>query len=377
MNLPYLISIKARGRLYVYYRRGGRRWPIKHPVTGLALKPGDAGFLGAYEALHKSFDKPPEGPQGQPVVRGSWRDMIVFYKGTPQYKRLGEQSRTAYIRYLEELAQPRDRKTGRGQNWENLPLNRLTHEALLDLQEQGQDEPARTNYMLRVVRAVLGLALKRKSRFGMSHNPAEGIEPLAKGEGYLPWPEAVRLEVMAQATPAERLAILAAYYSDQRAGDLAKMRVSDYDGEGIVVTQQKTGKVLWVPCHPLLKRELDAELRRRRDGSVAAVTLLTDDDGRSLSRWKLSRLVAGAAARAGHGQYKLHGLRKANQVALAEAEATDAEMQGFSGHATYQMTRLYRKGADQKKLAKAALVKLVRAENKAKRAKGKKNKNRS
>ena len=36
------------------------------------------------------------------------------------------------------------------------------------------------------------------------------------------------------------------------------------------------------------------------------------------------------------------------------------------------MTKHYRKGADQKTLAKAALVKLVRAENKAKRKKARK-----
>ena len=121
-------------------------------------------------------------------------------------------------------------------------------------------------------------------------------------------------------------------------------------------------------------RRKSRPLARRRDSNVSAVTLLTDDDGRSLTLWGLSRLVGGAAARAGHGQYKLHGLRKANQVALAEAKATDAEMQGFSGHATYEMTRHYRKGADQKTLAKAALVKLVRAENKAKRKKARKEK---
>ena len=59
-------------------------------------------------------------------------------------------------------------------------------------------------------------------------------------EGYLPWPESVRLEIMIQATPAEHTAMLATYYGDQRRSDLVKMLVSDYDGDAIVVTQQKT-----------------------------------------------------------------------------------------------------------------------------------------
>jgi integrase len=54
-----------------------------------------------------------------------------------------------------------------------------------------------------------------------------------------------------------------------------------------------------------------------------------------------------------------HGLRKTASAWLAEAGATDAEIDSILGHVDPKMTRLYRRQADQRITAKSAMGKLA------------------
>jgi integrase len=54
----------------------------------------------------------------------------------------------------------------------------------------------------------------------------------------------------------------------------------------------------------------------------------------------------------------LHGLRKTAARKLAEAGATEEQIKPIAGHTTSAMVAHYVKGANQRKLAKAAILKL-------------------
>jgi integrase len=51
----------------------------------------------------------------------------------------------------------------------------------------------------------------------------------------------------------QRLAFALHLYTGQRRSDVHRMTWADYDGEGILVTQQKTGTKLDLPVHSELK----------------------------------------------------------------------------------------------------------------------------
>jgi integrase len=57
-----------------------------------------------------------------------------------------------------------------------------------------------------------------------------------------------------------------------------------------------------------------------------------------------------------------HGLRKATAVRLAEAGATTKQIQAVTGHASLREVERYSKGAEQERLARAAVSRLVRRE---------------
>jgi integrase len=92
----------------------------------------------------------------------------------------------------------------------------------------------------------------------------------------------------------------------------------------------------------------------------SAVTLLSRADGLP---WKVDHFnhqFADAVRCAGLPDgLSFHGLRKGAAARLAEGGASDAEIDSVLGHADPKMTRLYRRQADQRIRATAAIAKLT------------------
>lgn len=157
--------------------------------------------------------------------------------------------------------------------------------------------------------------------------------------------------------PMKRAAALGYHTGQRKQVYLAMLHVARRAG-AIEVVPQKTertrGVRLWIPEYPDLTHVLDASPR------TDATTILTRPDGRP---WKLDHFnheFAAAVKAAGLSGLSFHGLRKGASVRLAEAGATDAEIDSILGHVDPKMTRHYRNQADQKKCASAAIAKLTR-----------------
>ena len=176
----------------------------------------------------------------------------------------------------------------------------------------------------------------------------------------------------ADTTPAElRLAAQLAAGTGQRGEDLIKMTWSAFDGRAIELVQEKTGAHLWVPCPAALREVLATEPRR-------GLTILTRPVMRRKKGaptnvpWKIDhfRHAMGAAIReAGLAGVVTHGLRATAVNRLALAGVSDAEIQSITGHSTPAMAAHYRRGANQKAMAEAAVTKLDEHKNRTSTAK--------
>jgi integrase len=131
------------------------------------------------------------------------------------------------------------------------------------------------------------------------------------------------------------------------------MRRQDVSGGAIHVVQEKTGADLWVPIHPELAAAMQV-------ASNNGMNLIGDHNGRPIKGQGLSVIVRTAArAAALPPECVPHGLRKAMTRRLAEGGATAKEIASVSGHKTLKEIERYTDRADQRRLSRAAMSKIV------------------
>ncbi|MDA8050060.1 MAG: tyrosine-type recombinase/integrase [Rhodospirillales bacterium] len=109
-----------------------------------------------------------------------------------------------------------------------------------------------------------------------------------------------------------------------------------------------------IPAHPDLIAALDAEPRR------AAVICTTASGRLWRADWFKHRFAATRYELGLPPDLHFHDLRHSAAVRLAEAGASDAEIQAITGHRTRAMVARYTAGARQKRLAEAAITRLPR-----------------
>jgi integrase len=207
------------------------------------------------------------------------------------------------------------------------------------------------NSFVNTVSAFLTFATERGH---IEFSPMIRVRRLPMGE-WRRWPEETIIFALEKFPAHMARAVKLALYTGQRSGDCAKMLWADYDGEGIAVKQQKTGKKLWIACHEALKAELGAWPR-------TAVTILTDAKGQP---WKIetfqNRMYQEIHRHVELTGLQFHGLRKSAAARLAEAGCTVQEIAAITGHSSLSLIGLYTRDANQRLLATAAIVKLERA----------------
>lgn len=150
-----------------------------------------------------------------------------------------------------------------------------------------------------------------------------------------------------------RRAVVLAYYTGQRRGDLCAMRWTDYDGATIRLTQEKTDEPLVIRAHAKLKAELEAWKADRHSVTILEhlgrpwnIKYLTQQLPRHLGQIGLPRGL------------NMHGLRRLAAVMLAEAGCTPHEIAAITGHRTLAMVQEYTRGVRQQGLADIAILRL-------------------
>jgi integrase len=187
-----------------------------------------------------------------------------------------------------------------------------------------------------------------------------------------PWPLPALDKFEAEAKGTPWIGFMLAFYTGQRQADVLAMPWSKIDNDVIEVKQEKTGRYVWVPLHPRFKAALEtlkieqkARLADRTDRGLRAVTGLTivqREDGQRYTKDGFGSVWQREQVRVGI-KLPFHGLRKSAVIALLEAGCTTDEVKSITGHSTDEMVTHYGKKVNQRKLARAAIDKLVGAEN--------------
>jgi integrase len=268
--------------------------------------------------------------------------MIDAYRSSPHYGQLKPATRREYDRYMNDCRA----------NLGKFQPDALGPAEIAAIRDKYGATPAKANAM---VKAIAALYAWGRERGFTRNNPADGIRKLKVGE-HQPWP-AWAWEIAQGHFRAElRIACSLALYTGQRLGDVLRMQLGDIRDGLITVRQAKTGKTLQIQLHSELLPVID-ECRAR-----GAIYFVSRPDGRPLTTdlfhamWTREMLKQPQGRVRSEG-FVFHGLRKSATVKLAEAGCTTKEIAAVTGM-SLAMVEHYSKGADQLRLARAAMRKL-------------------
>jgi integrase len=323
--MKYVERIPSKGRVYYYYRRAGKRWPIEG-------EPASPEFLRNYQRLHNKFG-------GQRFTQpGTFHALSEGYLGSGNFDKLADGTKRNYRRHLDFL-----RNIFGPEN-----VTDIRRADCLDLMDELKHKPGRANNVMDVLHKVLNWALDRE---WIETNPAARIERYKMGE-HQPWTQA-EIDIFREGAKPEMLwAVELALYTGQRRGDCLAMRW-DKQANGLIEVIQEKGRVhLRIPIHPRLAEVLSAIPKK-------SLTILHNAYGRPWKTKGFENAIRRELKRLGVRKV-FHGLRKTAAVNLAEAGCSEREIMAITGHQTSQMVDHYVKAANQKNMAKAAIEKLKR-----------------
>jgi integrase len=232
----------------------------------------------------------------------------------------------------------------------------MKREHVIALMGAMADRPGAANMLLKRLRILL--------RFGIDLGWLKD-DPTIRVKGYRSkelhtWTEAeiAAFEVRCPEGSKQRLAFALLLYSGQRGSDVRKMVWTDIVGATIRVAQQKTGTKLVLPLHPDLQALLAIAPRKH-------ATILATELGVAFSPKGFGNFISAAIRAAGlPARCKAHGLRKAAARRLADAGCTTKHIAAITGHKSLAEIERYTRAADQESLAREAVAKLKRGEQK-------------
>lgn len=326
-RLPeHVKRVRSKGREYLYFNTGKKR--DGKPVRTALPPMSSPSFWPTYTALKAARDAAPKRVYTVASACDAYENSSDFARKAENTKRL----------YGYALRIIRD-ALGKA------PVNDLKRHHVQKVLDNGLPSPSLHDVFL----AVLGVVYKQARRDGKTELfPARDFDK-REGGTHEPWPEPVLEAGLASEHDRTRLAVHLLYFTGQRIGDVCNMRWSDVrDGE-IYVVQQKTGKRLWIPMLSELRAELDRTPRR-------GLTILTNQDGNPMGPQVIRRELKALGELYGIAVVP-HGLRKNAVISLLEAGCSVAEVAAITGQ-TYQIVEQYAAGISQRRMGKAAILKL-------------------
>jgi integrase len=307
------------------------------PSIALHGEPDSLEFARAYAAAIAGTAKVRAPRQKADSVSAV---VVGFYKSAA-FANLKPNSQRVYRLVLDAFTQKHGERSVR-----DMP----THAARKLIEAIGETRPGMANLTHAVLHKFMAYVVKGGWR---TDNPVSAVDKYKLGSHHC-WTDA-ELKAYEKRWPLgtrERLAYALLLYTDQRVGDVTRMRRQDIRDGMIHLVQEKTGTALAIPVHPALDRALKA-------GPVLGMSLIGDRHGRPIKAKTLSKLMVKAARAAALPRIcTAHGLRKALQRLLAEHGASTKELQAISGHASLEETERYTKAAEQARLARAAMMRL-------------------
>lgn len=321
-DLPYLVRQPSKGRDYWYFRRGGES--VRLP------DPSDANFLRAYDEAKRGRTRAP--------VKRNFRALITAYKSFHKYKSLAPRTKVDYSKVMDYLLDI----VG-----EDDPAKMIKRDVV-----EAQMANLHRKRFANEVPAMLSRLFEHGITIGwLDKNPAKGVEKIKTGEGHKPWPDALVEAYTEAATGVDRIIFELAIGTGQRIQDVLDMKWSDVEGDGINVTQNKTGAELFIPFTDRLASFL---AETPKTGFFIATTERGTAMHYNTAEQRFRKIRKAIKAEG----YVMHGWRYTAAHHLALAGCTDAEIAAITGHRSLEMVQKYSRKTGQRKLAAKAIGKL-------------------
>lgn len=337
VELPkHVFKVKARGRDYYYY----------HPYRSTSMAGERVRIKGGpHEPEFWQQIRELTGTEEEKPRFGTFSSLINAYKNGPEYALLKPRTKKEYDRHLTTIETA----------WGSILVKGLKARSIMKLRDLYADTPTKANHVLEVLSAIITWGIPRDYT---DANPCRDIPKFKRGAGYAPWSWDAIEHFHNHATPPMWNAAALALYTGQRCGDVLKMKWRDVDRGEIAVTQDKTGKQVWIPVHRDLSNLL-ADMKRN------SIFILTNNkgvpwSGGFQSSWN-KQMKKPVMETLRSQRLVFHGLRKSAVVFLLEAGCTDAQVSAITGQ-TRQMVEHYSLMVNQRRLAKEAILKWEKSE---------------
>ena len=312
--------VKMRYVVEKWNKGGSSRWYWQRSGFPTKRLPDDAGErLRAAAALNDRADAERAGKLSplEPEF-GTIRWAIDEYRRSPKFTRLSVSTRKVYGRWMQSLE-----KTVGTEH-----ITSLTPKAVHDVLD-GIENKGGKKHCAAVLKRIAALSIRRGL---IDRNPATLLELEGSNRRQEVWYQDEVGRFLA-ACDGERhgeaiaLGFKLMLYTAQRPGDVRAMTWQVYNGDTIVIRQQKTGKLVEVPCMAVLRQAL-VEARERRAGTVMVAR--PDGTGISESAWRAAFNII--RRKAGLDHLQARDLRRTAVVNLAHAGATVPEIAAITGH---------------------------------------------
>jgi len=272
------------------------------------------------------------------LTKYTWRECIEAWRQDPQVQRkLADSTKKSYRRTMDAIMEKNGGKD----------MRKTTRQAVrAAIGAMAAETPRKATKYAQTISLLWNYA-ETELDWPMGPNPAKKLGAHTPAREYEPWPDWMVAKL--DSAP-ERVQITARLIlgTGQRPNAAITMRHNQFQGEWMIVRDEKGKQELEVYCPDRLRAFIEA---LPRQGQYVLAKNLTEPMGynaveRSFRTWRDS---LGERAK----PYSLHGLRKLAIIELAEAGASDAEIQAVTGQSA-DMVAYYRKRASKRALSMAA-----------------------
>lgn len=295
-------------RCYYYAWKGG---------PALPGKPGDTGFIEAFNAAIKAKRERPDG---------EFLEVLAAYQESQKFIDLAPRTQRDYIQHIRKI---------------ELEYSDFPTAGLAERQARGEflkwrDKLAKSSrrqadYTYSVLALIISWAYDRGL---VPANPC-----LSPGKVYRSeridkiWDIEAEEAFMASAPAHVGLAFSFAIWTGQRQGDLLRLPWSAYDGQSIRLVQQKTGSRVEIPLGQPLRALLSEA--PKTTPTILSTTRKTSWTGSGFrSSWRKACMKAGVDG------LTFHDLRGTAVTRLAVAGSSVPEIASITGHRLSQVTAI-------------------------------------
>ena len=361
LDLPYLSEETDRhDNVKLYVRRNGKR-------VRLTLLPTANGFMEEYQGALAKLGENAKPKPGDGIGTIGW--LVNEFEHSHNFQKLASREQ-ANRHNIVASALDEETKAGSGKRFRDCPISAFTADHDRLLRDRKKDKPGGANNRIKHLRIILAWGMEEKSKW-VKKNVAADVKTLKyAAEEFHTWgeDEVAAYEARHLRGTMARLALDLLLFTGARRSDAIKLgpkhlseikHPTTKTPETWVVfkpnkTSTSTGKVLTLPVLDVLRESL-AATPHGIETFLVTIYGKPFASGNSFGNWFKDRCAEAGLP----PECMPHGLRKVGAVRAVENGATEQQMMAIIGWDTPKLAALYAKKANQKKMAGAAMGKLI------------------